>query len=325
MGVACAASTLQLLPGEYLWTPELAPSGPVIIVVNLAQQITFVYRNGVRIGAAVVSSGKPGFATPTGVFTILEKHREHFSNRYDNAPMPFMQRLTWDGLALHAGAVTGYPASHGCVRLPFAFSEKLFGITQQGMTVIILDHATAAPNVVYPTFFAADSDQDSTANNTPTAADAAYQWTPNAATTGALSIVLSSADHEVLVLRNGIQIGRAPVRMRDGALHGTQVYVLLDGLENRPSQFVPDRPALRWLAVPLNSSPSASASELQQTLANSELHISPAFAKPVYDALTTGTTLVITDEAIRPASDGENLTVLRADEPRTRPPSTKHQ
>ena len=128
-----------LKPGEYLWMPELAPAGPVVIVISLPEQLAYVYRNGVRIGVSTVSTGKPGYETPTGVFTILQKQREHYSNLYDNAPMPFMQRLTWDGIALHGGDLPGYPASHGCIRMPNAFAKRLFGLTAMGGRVLVTD------------------------------------------------------------------------------------------------------------------------------------------------------------------------------------------
>ena len=86
----------------------------------------------------------PGHDTPTGTFTILQKRRTHFSNIYDNAPMPFMQRLTWDGIALHAGQIPGTPASHGCVRLPTAFARHLFGETSLGARVYIVDSHVSA-------------------------------------------------------------------------------------------------------------------------------------------------------------------------------------
>ena len=93
---------------------------------------------------------KPGHETPTGTYPILEKRRRHFSNLYNNAPMPFMQRLTWDGIALHAGQIPGYPASHGCVRLPHAFAEKLFAITERDMMVVIADETSHSLAVVHP-------------------------------------------------------------------------------------------------------------------------------------------------------------------------------
>jgi lipoprotein-anchoring transpeptidase ErfK/SrfK len=137
-----------LKPGQWVWRPELAKEGPVQIVVSLPMQITYVYRNGILIGAATVSTGKVGHETPPGRFQILQKRETHFSNKYDNAPMPFMQRLTWSGVALHAGAIPGEPASHGCVRLPKTFAAKLFGVTTLGATVLIVDEAPS-PEAAY--------------------------------------------------------------------------------------------------------------------------------------------------------------------------------
>src|SRR5438093_10832988 len=85
-----------------------------------------IYRNGVRIGVSTISSGRDGYETPTGVFTILEKNKEHISHKFNDAPMPYQERLTWSGVALHAGGLPGYPESHGCVHLPLAFSKILF-------------------------------------------------------------------------------------------------------------------------------------------------------------------------------------------------------
>ena len=131
----------NLKPGEWVWAPQISPAGPVLIYVDLSRQLATVYRNGIRIGVSTISSGMASHATPTGVFTILQKHIDHKSNIYNNAPMPYMQRLTWDGVALHAGANPGFPASHGCIRLPTAFAKKLFEITQLGATVEVTDEA----------------------------------------------------------------------------------------------------------------------------------------------------------------------------------------
>ena len=97
-----------------------------------------------------ISSGKAGKETPTGTFEILQKKQMHHSNLYNNAPMPFMQRLTWDGIALHAGKLPGYPASHGCIRLPAAFAKLLFAETRKGMLVVVADEASHGPEVLYP-------------------------------------------------------------------------------------------------------------------------------------------------------------------------------
>src|SRR5207253_3277748 len=117
--------TANLKPGDYLWHPEVSPAGPVVVLVSLPDQVMYVYRNGVRIGRSTVSTGTAGHRTPTGVFTVLQKKVDHESSIYKGAKMPNMQRLTWTGIAMHAGQLPGYPASHGCVRLPEDFAEKL--------------------------------------------------------------------------------------------------------------------------------------------------------------------------------------------------------
>ena len=126
-----------LKPGEWVWAPRIAREGPVLVYVDLGRQRATVYRNGVRIGVSTISSGKEGHETPTGVFTILEKNKEHISRKYNDAPMPYQERLTWGGVALHAGGLPGYPESHGCVHLPAAFAKKLYSITDIGTPVII--------------------------------------------------------------------------------------------------------------------------------------------------------------------------------------------
>src|ERR1700704_177309 len=123
-GRRIAPFTPTLKPGDYIWHPEVSPAGPVVVLVSLPDQVMFVYRNGVRIGRSTVSTGKQGKRTPTGVFTVLQKKVTHESSIYKGAKMPNMQRLTWSGIAMHAGQLPGYPASHGCVRLPEEFAAK---------------------------------------------------------------------------------------------------------------------------------------------------------------------------------------------------------
>lgn len=130
-----------LAPGGYLWNPSIAPSGQMSMLISLTTQRGFVYRNGMLIGITTISSGKPGYETPNGTFTVLEKQKDHHSNKYDDAPMPYMQRLSADGLALHAGNARGYPASHGCIRLPMGFAAALFKENTRGMQVVITGHA----------------------------------------------------------------------------------------------------------------------------------------------------------------------------------------
>ena len=153
-----ARKASQLKPGQWVWAETLAPRGPVLIYVDLDRQQATVYRNGIRIAVSTISSGKPGYETPRGVFTILEKDEDHRSRTYDNAPMPFQQRLTWKGVALHAGNLPGYPASHGCVRMPMDFSKLLFGTTTLGGTVVIAgSHGEPATSCSSPAIVSAPS------------------------------------------------------------------------------------------------------------------------------------------------------------------------
>lgn len=109
----------------------------MLAIVSLRRQTIEIYDASGQITRAPISSGQSGYETPRGVFSVIQKEAEHYSNLYDDAPMPFMQRLTWSGVALHAGNLPGYPASHGCIRMPYEFAERLFGMTQMGMRVIV--------------------------------------------------------------------------------------------------------------------------------------------------------------------------------------------
>jgi hypothetical protein len=136
------ATAIALEPGEFRWLADPATPGQVIIVVSLGEQRAYVHRGNTLIAVTTISSGRPGRDTPTGVYEILQKEKMHHSNLYDDAPMPFMQRLTWEGVALHAGRLPGYPASHGCVRLPAEFARTLYNITEPGEMVVISDDAS---------------------------------------------------------------------------------------------------------------------------------------------------------------------------------------
>ncbi|UZK70554.1 L,D-transpeptidase family protein [Sphingomonas sp. S1-29] len=137
--VESRAAALQA--GEYVWREDAATTGDVAIVISLPSQLAYVYRGGKLVGISTVSTGKPGKDTPVGAFTILQKKVFHRSNLYSDAPMPFMQRLTWTGIALHAGDLPGYPASHGCIRFPADFAERLFDLTRMGGKVRVIDTA----------------------------------------------------------------------------------------------------------------------------------------------------------------------------------------
>jgi hypothetical protein len=135
VGAADVLADAALTPGGYRWLEEGGSDGPLYMIVSIEKQRVHVYRGDRLIGIASVSTGMKGHRTPTGAYPILQKREWHRSNLYSNAPMPFMQRLTWDGIALHAGHNPGYPASHGCIRLPYAFARQLFTLTRIGTLI----------------------------------------------------------------------------------------------------------------------------------------------------------------------------------------------
>jgi lipoprotein-anchoring transpeptidase ErfK/SrfK len=132
---------------------DTATPGPLSIIVSLDQQQLTLYSDGEPIAVSRVSSGRPGHSTPTGVFSIIEKDRWHHSNLYEDAPMYFMQRLTWSGVALHQGVVPDYPASHGCIRLPEAFAQRLWRMTKLGVRVIVTHRAAEPVAISHPRLF----------------------------------------------------------------------------------------------------------------------------------------------------------------------------
>ena len=284
----------RLQPGEYLWAPQIAPNGPVAMIVNLKTQRAYVYRNGVPIGVTTVSSGKPGHATPTGVFTILQKDVDHHSSLYNNAPMPYMQRLTWDGIALHAGSLPGYPASHGCVRLPLAFAKLLYGVTQLGLTVVITDEglvpevAPAANPLAKP---AVDGHQSLTS----------YTWNPQLAPTGPVSIVVSGRDRRIVVLRNGKQIGSASLVL-DEPITTTQAFNLR----------AIDEKGAHWSRLPLPGGGKNATGELTAD-ERTKGHVPHAFREKLEAILTPGATMLVTRETLATSGTGSKLAVLVTD------------
>jgi len=128
---------LALKPGDYRWAASVPETGETRVVIDLLTQLFYVYRGDELVGVATISSGKKGDETPLGFWEVMLKKKKGYSRKYDNAPMPFMQMYDHKGIAFHAGPNPGYPASHGCVRLPLKFAERLFGLTKIGTKVII--------------------------------------------------------------------------------------------------------------------------------------------------------------------------------------------
>lgn len=198
-GVSVPNIFLRLNPQQYTWYPQRSVAGPVLVFVSIPRQEAVVYRNGVRIGRAAVSTGRAGHSTPTGVFQILQKDIDHRSATYNNAPMPYMERLTWDGVALHTGFNPGHPDSHGCVRLPNGFAKELFKITHVGGTVVISNSAKI------PTMALVDGMGGGSGAGLSRSAPTA--------------VVLSTTERRVVILQNGKKVADYPVGV-SGALAG---------------------------------------------------------------------------------------------------------
>lgn len=284
----------QLKPGEYLWAPEIAPNGPVTLIVSLKAQRAFVYRNGLPIGVSTASTGKEGRETPTGIFTILQKDADHHSNLYDDAPMPFMQRLTWDGIALHAGNVPGYPASHGCIRLPAAFAKLLYGITKLGLTVVITDDAVA-PEVSTPP---AALEEPARAENLRSAR---FVWRPDRSPSGPVSIVVSGRDRRIVVLRNGIEIGSAGITV-DGDIEQTEAFTLGASADGK----------VHWLRLKLPNQKAGLRSEMSAD-ERARAHLPAGLREQILGILEPGATLLVTRDSLRSSGTGRQLTVIATD------------
>ena len=181
-----------------------------------------------RSASPPAQTGKKDHETPTGVFTILEKEKEHYSNLYDDASMPMMQRLTWDGIALHAGKLPGYPASHGCVRLPKAFAEKLYAVTQAGTPVIIAEAATHPSSVYDPGLLLGAEAKDELGKASKKKKKPAFSKSD-----AVTSILVSSADKSIYVIQNGDIVAEGKAEIADpGKKLGSNVFILEKGDED---------------------------------------------------------------------------------------------
>ena len=240
----------QLKKGEFLWMGEAVSTGPVVMVVSITEQRAYVYRNGILIGATTVSTGRPGHPTPIGVFTVLQKQKEHRSTIYDGAPMPYMERLTWGGVALHAGGLPGYPESHGCIHLPSEFARRLFDISPNGMTVVIGTEATAPERVAHPGYLApVKFVGGQPVERDPLRPLKRSVGNPELSPSGPVSIVLSQGSQRVVVYRNGIEIGRARLIVTGDAPLVNHALVLTEGPSSVPDPYVPDPTKFRWLRI----------------------------------------------------------------------------
>ena len=286
----------KLKSGEWVWEPKIAPAGPILVYVDLGRQLATVYRNGVRIGVSTISSGRPGFDTPTGVFTILEKNKQHISRKFNDAPMPYQERLTWSGVALHAGGLPGYPESHGCVHLPLAFSKILFDAMPMGGTVVIAGGhedpvKRPAAGVLAPVMAGVTP-----APAAPLTAEGSFTWNPEASASGPVSIIISTGDQQVVVLRNGVEIGRAHAVVAD---QSSQPQVMTFAGGKKP----------QWIQVGV-SDLTGEPAEIVSTERVERMHLPAAFVKNMRSVIAPGTTVLVTQARVDLASTGVQATVL---------------
>jgi hypothetical protein len=307
-------ATRALKPGEFIWQPDRSPGGPLVIVVSLPEQLVHIYRGGVEIGQSNCSTGRPGHRTPTGVFTILEKQRQHVSSLYKGAQMPNMERLTWGGIALHAGSLPGYPASHGCIRLPMRFSALLYEATHLGAVVIIADERTQPTNVVHPGIMLSDVANAEARSMTehigrkkvhgPWEAEVHYPVT---------SVVISRADARAYLFNDGLLEGTYPVTFMSsgGGRIGTHAYTLIG-----PAA---DGSGLTWMGFGLGKS-STDAHIVRwdgDATMRRVIFRDRARATEIAKTFHPGTTLVITDTSSSPRTRTlpGDLTVIASEPP----------
>jgi len=303
--------------GEYVWDSEAAPSGPLVVLVSVSEQFCYVYRNGILIAYCPVATGKPGHETPTGVFTILQKDKDHVSSIY-KAKMPYTQRLTWSGICLHAGSIPGYPNSHGCVHLPLEFSHLLFEIEHLGGTVVIADDHSGPAEAAHPGMVLSGVHPE----NTPMAAPAGfheYVWRPELSSEGPVSVLISGADRVAYVYRNGVEIGSARLHVdRPGSPLAEGVFTILEGHEDHDNPWVPGRPSPRWMAVwtDVPGDLDQTTDRLGQDSALNRVHMPLAFALQAYDVLGPGSTVIVTNHAAAPdVADAEDFVVMASQHP----------
>lgn len=296
-----AAAVDGLAPGDWVWAPEIAPEGPVTVLVDLTAQLAFIYRNGVNIGVSTISSGKPGHETPTGVFQILQKDADHRSSTYNNAPMFYQQRLTWDGVALHAGGLPGYPESHGCVHLPINFAKELFTVTSMGGTVVVTGRAGAPIRTLAGGVLAPVDELGTRAEHFPLTDAEGWEWDFSVPDEGPLSVIISTSDERVVVLRNGKEVGRAKATIDDHI--GTHVATVHRGKDGK----------LHWVLVGVPGH-EGEANHALDAMALERLRLPQGFYDQLAPRIAEGTTVLVTSAGVGAHNSGQRMTLLAAND-----------
>lgn len=281
----------DLKPGEFTWHPDRQPTGPVAVVVSLPEQLVHVYRNGIRIAVSTCSSGKPGHETPTGVFVVLQKDKHHRSSTYNNAPMPNMNRLTWSGVALHAGNLPGYPASHGCVRLPLDFSDKLFQITHLGTPVIIAGSHSDPWELIHPGLVLsgyAESEFEQVQAGLENKKHP-KDWT-DADAFPVTSLIASSVDRRIELVENGEVLAEGKLTVEGKSPLGSHVFVL-NGAHG-------DSKGMHWTAISHNTDAGGLFQPEERALRR--VTADRAFVGKIQAKIHPGMVFILTDAPLHP-------------------------
>jgi hypothetical protein len=306
-GVLAQGTPMEdLKPGEFTWHPERSPSGPVAVIVSIPQQLVHVYRNGIRIAVSTCSTGKPGHATPTGVFVVLQKDRNHHSSTYNDAPMPNMNRLTWSGIALHAGQLPGYPASHGCVRLPMDFSADLFEVTHLGTPVIIAGAASDPWELTHPGLVLGGyADTEFVDIQSGLAGKKAPQDWSDAEAQPVTSLIASTADKKALLLINEEIIAEGTLTVAGGSPLGEHV-LILQGADQATS-------GMHWAVITHTKDDGPLAPAPDDLIRR--LTVDPAFTTAMSQHLHPGMIAVLTDLPLTPDTrTGGDFVVMNSDD-----------
>ena len=215
----------RLRQGKKIAAPQKEagkPQGPLIIAISIQKQNLKIYDAKGFFAETPISTGMPGHPTPMGVFSVIQKHKLHHSNIYSGAPMPYMQRITWSGVAMHAGVLPGYPASHGCIRMPMAFAVKMWGWTRMGARVVVAPGEMTPADFSHPLLMAQRVvPQPAVANEpSPDAASAAsHELRPTVGHDGGVKPVMSEPPAAPLTqtadARAALPAQNAPVTMTD--------------------------------------------------------------------------------------------------------------
>lgn len=254
------------------------PQGPLVIVVSIDRQKVTIYdANGV-FAEAPVSTGMKGHSTPMGVFSVIQKHKFHHSNIYSGAPMPYMQRITWSGVAMHAGVLPGYPASHGCIRMPMAFAVKMWNWTKIGARVIVAPGQMTPQNFSHPMLASLRVPPQPAASLEPATSvgDKADKGAPEAKITEAKPVETKTASAEgALELRSTVghtvmsdaTTGNAPVREEAAK---TEIKIDIQSAEASEPAKQPDTAATTDEAAKPSDGASAEAKPAEAAKASSD-------------------------------------------------------